>query len=143
MAKKGADTPTEVPIDDLRSFLREEAERGPTGKASTFDQVVALLPEIDALIARRRTRAEVRDLLASKGLEMSLGTFTQYYAKAKRQAEGTDTLERKPTARKPEPAAKNEANNGSSQKANSSPASSGTKPEEKSEVSLRPRNDEI
>lgn len=113
MAKKGDDTPTEVRIEDLRSFLREEAERGPTGKASTYEQVVALLPEIDALFARRRTRAEVRDLLASKGLEMSLGTFTQYYAKAKRAANDDGGNEPKPDRNKPSQQKPNDGQNGS------------------------------
>lgn len=96
MAKKGGDTPAEPDLEGIRSFLREEAEQGPTGKLSTYEQVAALLPEIEALLNRRRTKVEVRDLLATKGLEMSLGTFDQYLRRARKEAGGE--AENKPKA---------------------------------------------
>ncbi len=143
MARKPTETPGVDDLEGLRSFLREEADKTPASRLSVYERIRLLLPEIDALFAKRRTRAEVCELLNSRGFSMSLGTFSQYYARAKRESEGEPDGERKPTEKNHEPAVNNEANTPSSPAANTTPSGAGTKPEEAHTPDLRPRNRDI
>jgi hypothetical protein len=71
-------------IADLRSFLKQQAAKPPARASSAYRAITELLPEILALKRRRYTDREICDFLAEKELNMTLGTFQQYFSRAKR-----------------------------------------------------------
>src|SRR5579864_3964867 len=70
-------------LRDVRKFLRRTAAGAPPSRASVFETVSALLPEILGLKKRRYTDEEICGLLREKGIRLSLGTFRQYYRRAR------------------------------------------------------------
>lgn len=92
-------------LEELRAGLAAVAEQAPATPRSVYSQIVELLPEIEALKSKHRTDAEIVTELRKLGLEISLGTFTQYRMKAIRMRDGTKSL-RKPKvkANAPKPA---------------------------------------
>lgn len=78
----------------LDQAAKAEPPRPPTG----YETVVTLLPRIQALKSKRYTDAEILDLLKENGVEMSLGTFRQYYQRATRDTGATPTRTRKQPA---------------------------------------------
>jgi hypothetical protein len=70
-------------LQDVRKFLRQTAAGTPPRRASVFETVSALLPEILALKKKRYTDEEICRLLGEKGIKLSLGTFRQYYRRAR------------------------------------------------------------
>jgi hypothetical protein len=91
------------PHDELRAFLREQVALTPNRTPSGYDAIRAVLPEIRALKAKRRTDAEIRELLARMGVKLSLATLRQYTQKATREAAGHKPMRRrgKATAKPP------------------------------------------
>lgn len=76
-------------LGELKASLQEAAKAPAPRPPSVFETVKALLPEIDALKAKRWTDAQIRDRLSANGCEMALGTFRQYYQRASREVGGT------------------------------------------------------
>lgn len=70
-------------LQGVRKFLRQTAAGTPPRRASVFETVSVLLPEILALKKQRYTDAEICGLLGEKGIKLSLGTFRQYYRRAR------------------------------------------------------------
>jgi hypothetical protein len=70
-------------LQDVRKFLRRTAAGAPPRRASVFETVSALLPELLALKKQRYTDEELCGLLGEKGIKLSLGTFRQYYRRAR------------------------------------------------------------
>lgn len=70
-------------LQGVRKFLRQTAAGTPPRRASVFETVSALLPEILALKKQRYTDEEICRLLGEKGIKLSLGTFRQYYRRAR------------------------------------------------------------
>ena len=70
-------------LGEVREFLRQKADADAPRGDTAFDLVCTLLPEIIALKKRRYTDEEVCGLLAEKGIVMTLGTFRQYFRKAR------------------------------------------------------------
>ena len=83
------------PHDELRAFLREQVRLAPDRKPSGYASVKAVLPEIKALKAKRRTDAEIQKLLALKGITLSLGTLSQYIGSATRELAGRKPVRRR------------------------------------------------
>lgn len=73
-------------LQELKSLLRQSAERAPERAASLYETVKSLMPDIQELKAKRFTDSEIRDMFAAKGFEISLGTFRQYLQRANREA---------------------------------------------------------
>ncbi|GJE36042.1 hypothetical protein [Methylobacterium persicinum] len=92
------------PHDELRSFLREQVALTPKRTPSGYDAIKAVLPEIRALKAKRRTDAEIRELLARMGVKLSLATLRQYTQKATREAAGHTPVRRRGKAATRSPA---------------------------------------
>lgn len=92
------------PYEALRVFLREQVALSPSYKPSGYEAVKAVLPEIKALKAKRRTDAEIRELLLAKGIKLSLATLRQYIQNATRELAG-----HKPVRRRGKAAAKTPA----------------------------------
>ncbi|MDH2313903.1 hypothetical protein [Methylobacterium brachiatum] len=76
------------PHDELRAFLREQVRLTPSRKPSGYASVKAVLPEIRALKTRRRTDAEIQEMLARMGVRLSLATLRQYVQSATRELAG-------------------------------------------------------
>jgi hypothetical protein len=76
------------PYSELRGFLREQIKLAPSRKPSAYEAVKAVLPEIKELKAKRKTDAEVRELLERMDIKLSLGTFRQYVRNALKEAKG-------------------------------------------------------
>ncbi len=72
----------------LRSFLREQVRLTPSRKPSGYASVKAVLPEIKALKAKRRTDAEIQEMLARMGVTLGLATLRQYIQNASRELAG-------------------------------------------------------
>ena len=70
-------------LQDVRKFLRRTAAGAAPRRASVFETVSSLLPEILALKKQRYTDEEICGLLGEKGIKLSLGTFRQYYRRAR------------------------------------------------------------
>ena len=87
-------------LSDIKSFLKQRAAKPPERPASAFEAIKSLLPEIVALKRKRYTDREIRDLLAEKGLNVSLGTFQQYINRAKRLADKNTATSLAPTPAK-------------------------------------------
>jgi len=83
------------PHDELRVFLREQVRLTPSRKPSGYASVKAVLPEIRALKTRRRTDAEIQEMLARMGVRLIIGTLRQYVQSATRELAG-----HKPTRRR-------------------------------------------
>ncbi len=83
------------PHDELRAFLREQVRLAPDRKPSGYASVKAVLPEIKALKAKRKTDAEIQKLLALKGITLSLGTLSQYIGSAARELAGRKPVRRR------------------------------------------------
>lgn len=83
------------PYDALRTFLREQVALSPSYKPSGYEAVRAVLPEIKALKAKRRTDAEIRELLMTKGFKLSLATLRQYIQNATRELAGHKPVRRR------------------------------------------------
>ena len=92
------------PHDELRAFLREQVALTPNRTPSGYDAIKAVLPEIRALKAKRRTDAEIRELLARMGVKLSLATLRQYTQKATREAAGHTPVRRRGKAATRSPA---------------------------------------
>ena len=92
------------PHDELRAFLREQVALAPNRTPSGYDAIKAVLPEIRALKAKRRTDAEIRELLARMGVKLSLATLRQYTQKATREAAGHTPVRRRGKAAAKAPA---------------------------------------
>lgn len=82
MAKQG----NPEALTELQTLLRDTAKTAPMRTASIYETVKGLLPDIRELKAKRFTDAEIRDMFAAKGFEISLGTFRQYLQRANREA---------------------------------------------------------
>ena len=89
------------PHDELRAFLREQVRLAPDRKPSGYASVKAVLPEIKALKAKRKTDAEIQKLLALKGITLSLGTLSQYIGSAARELAGRKPVRRRGKAHAP------------------------------------------
>ncbi|MCY1640694.1 hypothetical protein [Methylorubrum sp. SL192] len=76
------------PHDELRAFLREQVRLTPSRKPSGYASVKAVLPEIRALKTKRRTDAEIQEMLARMGVRLSIGTLRQYVQSATRELAG-------------------------------------------------------
>lgn len=76
------------PHDELRVFLREQVRLTPSRKPSGYASVKAVLPEIKALKTRRRTDAEIQEMLARMGVRLSIGTLRVYVQSATRELAG-------------------------------------------------------
>lgn len=72
-------------LAELQNLLRDTAKSAPQRTASIYETVKGLLPDIRELKAKRFTDAEIRDMFAEKGFEISLGTFRQYLQRANRE----------------------------------------------------------
>lgn len=96
MVKSASDTDP----DALKAFFQEELAKEPTAPPvqSGYEIVKMLAPEIEALLKRRRSRQEICDMLAIKGVKIGLGTFNTYYARAQRELKS----ERGETSSKPD-----------------------------------------
>lgn len=88
----------------LRVFLREQVALSPSYKPSGYEAVRAVLPEIKALKAKRRTDAEIRELLSTKGIKLSLATLRQYIQNATRELAGHKPARRRGKASAKTPA---------------------------------------
>lgn len=99
---------SEADPEALRAFFQEELAKEPPAPAahSGYEIVKMLAPEIEALLKRRRSRQEICDMLATKGVKIGLGTFNTYYAKAQRElkVERGDTPSKPDRKSKPEKA---------------------------------------
>lgn len=94
MAKQG----NPEALTELQTLLRDTAKTAPMRTASIYETVKGLLPDIRELKAKRFTDAEIRDMFAAKGFEISLGTFRQYLQRANREA-GVTSLRATPKPR--------------------------------------------
>lgn len=90
--EKELDMSEKPTLEELRAGLAAVAETSPSGSRSVYSQIVELLPEIEMLKSKHRTDAEIVTELKKLGLEISLGTFTQYRMKAIRMRDGTKSL---------------------------------------------------
>lgn len=70
-------------LKDVQKFLRKTAAGTEPRRATVFEAVTALLAEILALKKLRYTDKEICSLLAEKGIKLSLGTFRQYFRRAR------------------------------------------------------------
>ncbi|MBP2506259.1 MULTISPECIES: hypothetical protein [Methylobacterium] len=92
------------PYSELRAFLREEIRLAPSRKPSAYEAVKAVLPEIKALKTKCKTDAEIRELLARKGVELSVATLRQYIQNATRELAGHKPVRRRGKAKAKSPA---------------------------------------
>lgn len=72
-------------LSELRALLQETAKTAPLRSATAYDTVKGLFPDIQELKAKRFTDKEIVEMLASKGFEISLGTFRQYLQRVTRE----------------------------------------------------------
>lgn len=86
------------PHATLRAFLREQVRLAPSRKPSGYASVKAVLPEIRALKAKCRTDAEIQEMLAQKGVTLSLATLRQYIGSAARELAGHKSVRRRTKA---------------------------------------------
>jgi hypothetical protein len=80
-----AKTTDPAALAELKSLLQETAKSAPPRSATAYDTVKGLYPDIRELKAKRFTDREIVDMLASKGFDISLGTFRQYVQRATRE----------------------------------------------------------
>jgi hypothetical protein len=72
-------------LAELKALLQEAAKTPPLRSTSAYDTVRGLYPDIQELKAKRFTDKEIVDMLATKGFEISLGTFRQYLQRLARE----------------------------------------------------------
>lgn len=117
------------PHDALRAYMREQVKLTPSRKPSGYASVVAVLPEIRALKAKRRTDAEILAMFAEMGVKLSLATLRHYIQTALREAAGKKPVRRRgktvaePSAKAPPASAAHRASTGQTASSAAGPAS--------------------
>lgn len=106
-------------LAELKALLQAAAKTAPLRSTSAYDTVRGLYPDIQELKAKRFTDKEIVEMLATKGFEISLGTFRQYLQRLAREprTETPNTPGKRSRTAKPKlehhasnPSAKDDAN---------------------------------
>lgn len=111
-------------LTELKAVLQEAAKTAPLRSASAYDTVKGLYLDIQELKAKRYTDKEIIEMLASKGFEISLGTFRQYLQRIAREGPAETPSPRKKRGRTVKP----EAEHRQSSQPTSGEANAGLKP---------------
>lgn len=127
-----AKTTDPAALAELKSLLQETAKSAPPRSATAYDTVKGLYPDIRELKAKRFTDQEIVDMLASKGFDISLGTFRQYIQRATRELGEPVTR----TRRKQDRIKKPDTESGSTKREANADANAEPKP---SELAVSPR----
>lgn len=75
-------------ISDIRKRISELQPKEPDSY-SVYEAIEKMVSEIDAAFAKNYTFADIIEILKSDGIDISVPTLKQYYAKAKKQEKAT------------------------------------------------------